>query len=62
MKLTLVLWSGPAGLWQLAAALWPRAKQVLMLLDGVCRLVLSCLLCVFCWMHGQQQGFTFYYS
>ena len=24
MKLTLVLWSGPAGLWQLAAALWPR--------------------------------------
>ena len=43
MKLTLVLWSGPAGLWQLAAALWPRAKQVLMLLDGVCRLVLPCL-------------------
>ena len=26
MKLTLVLCSGPAGLWQLAAALWPHDK------------------------------------
>ena len=27
MKLTFVLWSGPAGLWQLAAALWPRGHN-----------------------------------
>ena len=26
-KLTLVLWSGPAELWQLAAALWPRGHN-----------------------------------
>jgi hypothetical protein len=28
VKLTLVLWSGPAGLWQLAAALWRESHEV----------------------------------